>query len=149
MTPGPSTAALYGLKSGGLTSHGRILDFLSEFSRETRILDVGAATGYLGAALRSRGFRHVSAIERDPELAALAMPHYEACRVHDVEQDTWPEGEGAFDVVICADVLEHLRDPLAALRRLSQFATAGGWVVVSVPIVANCCVGLGVLGGKI
>ena len=39
-----------------------------------------------------------------------------------------------FDVVLCGDVLEHLRDPWSALRAL---AALGGQVVLSVPNVAH------------
>jgi len=39
-----------------------------------------------------------------------------------------------FDVVLCGDVLEHLRDPWSALRALAAF---GGRVVLRVPNVAH------------
>jgi methionine biosynthesis protein MetW len=101
-----------------------------------RVLDVGCATGYLAAELGRRGCR-VTGVDADPVAAERARAHCEAVVVGDVEDDGCRREVAAlalFDVVLCGDVLEHLRDPWSALRGL---AALGERVVLSVPNVAH------------
>lgn len=141
-------AAGYRLKPGPCSSHGRILAFLRRFPAHTRILDVGTSTGYVGAALREQGFEHLCGIEVEPEAAAHARPFYDPLVVTDVERDRLPWADGSFDVVICADVLEHLREPERALQRISPLVAPGGWLLVSVPNIAHWSMRVGLLLGR-
>ncbi|MCW3066915.1 MAG: wbbL 5 [Solirubrobacterales bacterium] len=100
-----------------------------------RVLDLGCASGALGAALRARGDVAVVGIERDPDYAADAAARLHHVLVADLEAfDGWDE-LGTFDVVIAGDVLEHLRDPWAVLRRASAVLDPGGLAIVSLPNV--------------
>lgn len=47
-----------------------------------------------------------------------------------------PEPGGAFDAVLCTEVLEHLPDPLAALRELSRLTRPGGLLILTAPFVS-------------
>ena len=49
--------------------------------------------------------------------------------------DALPLATASFDLTICAEVLEHLLDPAAALRELARVTKPGGRVLVSVPVV--------------
>jgi len=53
--------------------------------------------------------------------------------VADIEERSLDLERETFDVVICGDVLEHLRDPWAAIQYLSTFLRHGGTFVVSLP----------------
>ncbi|MDP3722446.1 MAG: class I SAM-dependent methyltransferase [Candidatus Omnitrophota bacterium] len=142
--------ARYQLKPGPLSSHGRILSLAWAWPRSSRILEIGTASGYLGRELRRRGFEDLTGVEQDPELAREAQPSYRRCYVADVEQQgpwPWEDGE-VFDVLICADVLEHLRHPLTSLRRLTQLVRPGGQVIVSLPNAVNWTVRLMVACGR-
>jgi SAM-dependent methyltransferase len=44
-----------------------------------------------------------------------------------------PEPNGAFDAVMCTEVLEHVPDPVAALRELARLIRPGGYLVLSAP----------------
>ncbi len=57
-------------------------------------------------------------------------------------------GEGRFDVLVFGDVLEHLPDPLAALRSTRSLLRPGGHIVLSVPNVAHGDVRLALLVGR-
>ncbi len=138
----------YRLKPGSFSSHGRILHFLRGVPRAVRILDVGASTGYLGAALKQSGFQRVCGIERDVACADEARPFYETMAVCDIEQGSPPWGDASFDVVICADVLEHVSEPWQVLRRLSRLVVPDGWVVISLPNIAHWSARLSLLFGR-
>jgi hypothetical protein len=65
-----------------------------------------------------------------------------------VEQNALGDELGAFDALICADVLEHLRDPLAQLRALAGRLKPSGLAIVSLPNAVNWTVRLSVLAGR-
>lgn len=133
-------------RQGANTSHAQVLDLVGT---GRRVLDVGCSTGYLAAALKERGNR-VTGIEIDPEAGERARPHLERLVIGDLQtMDLAAElGEHAFDVVVFADVLEHLTDPLAVLRQAPSLLAPGGSVVVSIPNVAHGAVRLALLAGR-
>jgi SAM-dependent methyltransferase len=114
----------------------------------SRVLDVGCATGDVAAALVDAGCR-VWGIEIDPQAARMARAHCESVVIGDVERastskDFEPE---SFDVVLFLDVLEHLIDPVAALRSITPLLAPGGRVIASIPNVAHGALRLSLLGG--
>ena len=48
-----------------------------------------------------------------------------------------PALDGPFDVLIAADILEHLLDPWATLRHYAGLLTPGATVIVSLPNVGH------------
>src|SRR5215218_2465447 len=114
-----------------------------------RVLDVGCATGYLAEALVERGCT-VSGVEFDPKAAEQARPHLERLVIGDIETMDLAEafGDDRFDVIVFGDVLEHLRDPLAALRKAKALLADRGSVVASIPNIAHGSVRLALLAGR-
>jgi 2-polyprenyl-3-methyl-5-hydroxy-6-metoxy-1,4-benzoquinol methylase len=105
-----------------------------------RILDLGCASGALGAALKERQGAEVVGAEIDPAYAADAGERLDHVVCGDVaELMAGPDREelGSFDCVIAADVLEHLVDPWATLRFAVGLLEPGGSAVVSVPNVRH------------
>jgi 2-polyprenyl-3-methyl-5-hydroxy-6-metoxy-1,4-benzoquinol methylase len=115
-------------------SHGLMLD---QVPAGARVLDVGCATGYVAAELAGRGC-WVVGVERDPAAAAAAEEHCDDVVVGDVESDAdRARIPGEYDVILLGDVLEHLVDPLAALRGTRALLAPGGVVIASIPNVAS------------
>jgi len=112
-----------------------------------RVLDVGCSSGYLSEPLQQRGNTLVG-IELDADAARAAERWCEQVLVGDVERMELPLEPGSFDVVLCGDVIEHLRDPGAALARLRPLLVPGGRLVVSTPNIANWAMRLSLLGGR-
>jgi methionine biosynthesis protein MetW len=101
-----------------------------------RILDLGCASGALGAALKDRQQAEVVGVENDPLYAARAEAVLDRVITADLEElFSTAEGEnlGEFDCVVAADVLEHLRDPWSVLAGAVRHLSPGGTAVVSLP----------------
>ena len=135
----------YRLKDDPHSSHSVILSRLGE-GRGRKALDVGAADGFLAERLTAKGWT-VTALERDPALAARAHGRCKEVVVADLESAP-PLLHGPFDAIVYGDVLEHLSDPGAVLRALDQTLAPGGTVIVSVPNVAHLWVRLSLLAGR-
>jgi len=67
--------------------------------------------------------------------------------IEQLDLDRCLSGE-TFDVVLFADVLEHLYDPLAALRKAIPHLREGGRVVASIPNIAQISVIYDLLYGR-
>ena len=68
--------------------------------------------------------------------------------VGDVETMELPFEPGSFDVVLCGDLVEHLRDPERFLARVRPVLVPEGRLVLSTPNVANWAIRLGLLAGR-
>ncbi len=121
--------------------HRRIL----ELPAGLRLLDVGAAGGHLGRAVRKR-CGYLAGVEPDPGLPASAREGYDEWRATDLAAcGAWSE---PFDVVVFADVLEHVARPEEVLARARDWLRAGGRLFVSLPNVANVTVRGALLLGR-
>lgn len=101
-----------------------------------RLLEVGCSNGVLSEQLRDRGCTIVG-IEVRAEAAAKARVFCEDVLVGDVEHMALPWPAGSFDGILLLDVLEHLVDPVAAVRRLVPFLRPEGRILVALPNVAH------------
>jgi 2-polyprenyl-3-methyl-5-hydroxy-6-metoxy-1,4-benzoquinol methylase len=126
--------------------HSRLLE-LALADDPQRALDVGCSSGYLARPLADRGVRVVG-VELDPDAADEARGVCEDVVVGDVETMELPFDTGSFDVVVCGDLIEHLRDPGSAMARLRPFLRPGGRLVLTTPNVANWAIRLSLLGGR-
>ena len=57
--------------------------------------------------------------------------------IGDIEQLNFPQSAGLFDILIMSEVIEHLRDPWATLRRLRAILKPGAIVLSGSPNVAH------------
>jgi 2-polyprenyl-3-methyl-5-hydroxy-6-metoxy-1,4-benzoquinol methylase/glycosyltransferase involved in cell wall biosynthesis len=117
--------------------------------REKRVLEIGCGAGHMSNALKGQACEVVG-IEIDPEAAKRASAFCENVIVADLDYMNFEEGLGddRFDVVVAADVLEHLKDPVTVLQNLREFLLPGGYLVVSVPNIAHASVRLALLAGR-
>lgn len=107
----------------------------------TRILDVGCGAGLLGRQLRD-SFPHCDAlgIEPDPDRASLARTYFPRVIQGSVDDPQTLEtlaSEPPFDLIICADVLEHLVDPASTLKKLARMLARNGQLITSLPNVRH------------
>jgi 2-polyprenyl-3-methyl-5-hydroxy-6-metoxy-1,4-benzoquinol methylase len=113
-----------------------------------RVLELGAASGYMTRALANQGCR-ITAIEYEPEAAADLKGPAEEVIVGDLNDPATLTGLPAeFDVVLAGDVLEHLIDPQVVLNRVTQLLAPGGRIVVSLPHIGHADVRLSLMQGR-
>ena len=142
------TAPRYDFDGIDIDSGSVHADVVNLVGRDKRVLELGPATGYMSRVFNERGCQVVG-IEIDAGMAATAAEVCERVVVGDLEQLDLEEelAEDRFDVIVAADVLEHLKDPLAALDKLKPFLKEEGAFVISVPNIAHGSVRLALLSG--
>jgi 2-polyprenyl-3-methyl-5-hydroxy-6-metoxy-1,4-benzoquinol methylase len=97
-----------------------------------RVLDVGCGEGGAGAGLRAAGAEWLAGVELDAGAAAVAAAAYDEVATGPVEAKL-ERLTPPFDTILLYDVVEHLVDPWALLRRLHDVAAPGARVHVSIP----------------
>jgi len=113
-----------------------------------RVLDIGCASGGLLALLRPRA-GHLAGLELSATAARAAARVADHVVQGALEDPDLPFADGSFDLVVLADVLEHLADPAAGLARAAAWCRPGGGaVLVSVPNVAHWQARLTLLRGR-
>ena len=128
-------------------------DSLAKIARRiphgSTVLDVGCAVGVLGQYLTEQQGCNVDGIEGNAEAAKIAQPFYRRIMVTDLESaDLRQLLEGIrYDRIVCADVLEHLRDPGQVLQRLKGHLTPDGKILISIPNIGHISVFLELLSG--
>jgi 2-polyprenyl-3-methyl-5-hydroxy-6-metoxy-1,4-benzoquinol methylase len=144
-----SSLPRYDFEQIDLDSSGVHADVVRLVGSDQRVLELGPATGYMSQAFAEQGCAVVG-IEIDPEMAERAAVVCERVIVGDLDGlDLESElGSERFDVIVAADVLEHLRDPLGMLNRLRGFLRPEGHFVISIPNVAHGSVRLALLSGR-
>jgi 2-polyprenyl-3-methyl-5-hydroxy-6-metoxy-1,4-benzoquinol methylase len=136
----------YNTKTDPWSSHSLICERLRKYSPGTRVLDIGAATGILVNMCADYDFIW-RGIEPNPEWAEIAASNY-----LDILCSTLSQSPENFlqnnDVVICADVLEHMAYPERELLRLVSLQNDKTTFLISVPNVANLWIRLNLLFGR-
>lgn len=100
--------------------------------KDLRVLELGCASGQTGAELKRIGVaRRVVGIEKFPEAASQAIERLDAVLVGDLDLLSPPDEK--FDLIFCADVLEHLADPWSVMSSFVRCLEPGGWLLTSTP----------------
>jgi SAM-dependent methyltransferase len=121
-------------EAGRRATARRLLDLIGRYVPAGRLLDVGCGHGLLLDEARRRGYE-----VRGIELSATAAAYARDVLGVDVEErplDELEDDEG-FAVIVLADVLEHLDDPVAAIERCRGLLAPDGVLCVVTPDPAS------------
>lgn len=120
-TMAATTAVRYG---GGVNPKHRIMAYHTFFAERVksgeRVLDVGSGNGFLALAMAQAGatVEGIEIVPANVEIARARHAHPNVVyRVGDVIKDELPSG---IDTVAMSNVLEHLPNRVALLRRLAE-----------------------------
>ena len=115
------------------------------------MVEFGCSSGFMSEILKNEFGCEVVGIELDPEDAKEAKAFCKEVIVGDIEKFEWCDRlpAGFFDVAIFADILEHLKDPVTVLQRVKPFLKEEGYILVSVPNIANIAIRLELLLGSL
>jgi 2-polyprenyl-3-methyl-5-hydroxy-6-metoxy-1,4-benzoquinol methylase len=127
------------------SSHSRIAKRLQSLPAQSKVLDVGTASGMLARSCEAASLRFFG-IESNPEWSAIASPFYEKLWTCTLEKAPEEVLRG-YDVIVLADVLEHMPVPKNALDKLVDLQNQDCLFIISVPNVANLWVRLHLLMG--
>lgn len=118
--------------------------------KNKKVLEFGCSYGYMSEILINEFNCQVVGVEIDEEAAIKANQICQKVIVGDVEQLVFDEvfDNQYFDVIIFADVLEHLKDPWSVLKDVSKLLTQDGFIIASLPNVAYGGVIIDLLQGK-
>lgn len=137
--------SVYTFKDSQFSSHRKLLALLDPAKMGRNLLDIGCGNGLLARPLADKGFR-VTGLEHpqgfDPQVT-------KDLRIlsRDLEAGLG-QLEGSYDVILMADVLEHLRQPEVLLRELHQHLSPHGCLVASLPNSGNIWFRLNILLGR-
>lgn len=111
--------------------------FVTEMvGRNKNVLELGPGPGAITRILQSVGNCRVTGVELDEEAIRKLKPYCSEIIQADLNTIDWTQlltEIGCFDVVVAADVLEHLYDPWMALQKMAAFLNPQGYLVISLP----------------
>lgn len=116
-----------------------------------RVLEIGAGPGSITRLLVEHGHCKVSAVELDTNAIEKLGDFCEEIHNCDLNDPSWTRRVthcGNFDVVVAADVLEHLYDPWTTLSAMKTILNKDGYIVVSLPHIGHNAIISCLLGGN-
>jgi methyltransferase family protein len=113
------------------------------------VLELGCANGHLGAACKRRSALRWTGVDQSAAALAAAATRLDAVVSMDLDSPDAARLGGNYDLVVCGDVLEHLRDPAACLRVAHTVSAPGARLVCCVPNMAHATVIARLLAGDL
>jgi glycosyltransferase involved in cell wall biosynthesis/2-polyprenyl-3-methyl-5-hydroxy-6-metoxy-1,4-benzoquinol methylase len=101
-----------------------------------KVLDVGCARGLLGEVIKRERVCEVYGVELNKNMAEDARNRLDDVFCMDIQEAQLPFNED-LDVIIFADILEHLTNPWLVLKKTSRWLKPEGIVIASIPNTAH------------
>lgn len=134
----PVTLPIYGFKRDSYSSHNQISRWLQNQTKNKKVLDIGCAGGFLAHALGNGWKGELFGIERDYSWAnSKDLKKYKKIYWLDLETKditrVLKKADKNFDIVVAADILEHLQKPEKTLEEIKKILRPEGYLMVSLP----------------
>ncbi len=115
-----------------------------------KVLELGCSVGTQSRVLSEKLGCEVTGVELNPMAAHQAEAYCSRVVVGNLDQfdfETEFQNE-KFDVILCADVLEHIYDPTSLLRKAKSVISNNGYVVASIPNIVHIALIFEMLQGR-
>lgn len=115
-------------------AHKKFLELYPEFSKETKILDIGCGTGEFIYELKKRG-AEVWGIDFSKDAVYLAKRHFGLKKIYVASLEDFLKKENLpkFDFVTFFEVIEHLDNPPDFIENIKKILKPDGKIVLSTP----------------
>ena len=110
-----------------------IIEIASGSGSIDSVLDVGCGAGYTGLRLKEIGAQKVEGIELSASSYIKAQDSLDKVYHGSCEDEILLKKIGLYDCILCADILEHLKDPWLTIRILKYHINKGGRLIASIP----------------
>lgn len=135
---------VYALNISPYSTHQQLINLIGE---NNCILDIGCNDGYLGKTADNTntffGLDYLDASVKEAKKVYKDAVLYDLNNLQDLP---WKK---QFDIIIFADVLEHVIEPESVLQFFTQnYLKVGGRVIISLPNIANWQIRLKLMAGK-
>lgn len=117
----------------GHTRLKRILSLVDSVHGKS-VLDIGCAKGYLGRTLKDKGASYAAGTDISEGALLEARQVLDEAYAFNLEGE-WPADLEAkkFDIIIIAEVLEHVFDPVGVLKKIRRILKEEGSLVITTP----------------
>lgn len=125
----------YKLKEDKYSSHLVVSDWVKELGCKN-LLDIGCAGGLLGRALKGKWKGRLVGLDKDiswrnsPDIKMYKKIVWADLDTSDINELV---GDEQFDVVVAADILEHLKRPDNTIKQIHKQIDEEGYFIVSLP----------------
>lgn len=100
------------------------------------VLDAGCGTGELAGIIARRGAKKVVGVDYSKDAIGVAKANWKSINLEFFQKDINDIKE-KFDVVVSLGTLEHLDEPLSALRKLKSLLNPMGSLIITCPNWTN------------
>lgn len=110
-----------------------IAKYCKKSKEDTYILEIGTGAGNISCYLKDKGYKIDASDMYDSALNYMKRK-VDGVFIFDLISDKIPcKNLYKYDIVILGDVIEHLENPVSALKKINNFLKRGGAILVTVP----------------
>ncbi len=129
------------------SSHGLLLKHIP---KNSRVLEFGCGKGVFASYITETLGCTVTGVDISEEAIEFAEAHIDTAIVADLESKGWQKliPQKDYDVILCADLLEHLSSPERFLVQAGKLLAEDGKILFSVPNLAHADVLVNLFSGR-
>lgn len=137
MTSSPNALHVY-VRDIDMSQTTSLSILVAQIATGSDVLDLGTGSGALGRHLTEHANCVVDGVTYNAAEAELARPAYRQLEIADLDTCDLAGlfGTAQYDYIVCADVLEHLKQPERILTECMKRLRPSGKLLISVPNIA-------------
>ena len=120
------------------SSHTLVLE---QIKPNSTVLELGCATGYMTKYMKEKLGCTVDVVDLDCENVKKAEVYAREAMCDDIDDGIWfirfYQKNNEYDYILFADVLEHLREPMDALKWAVRLLKPDGKIIISIPNICH------------